>query len=70
MTKFLQNEKVVCSQKSLQRQALADVCKIDLLKDFAKFTRKHLYQILYLMKLRGSSLQLYYERNLGADVFV
>ena len=36
---------------TVQRQALADVCKIDVLKDFAKFTGKHLYQILYLMKL-------------------
>ena len=27
-----------------QRQALADVCKIDVLKDFAKFTKNHLYR--------------------------
>ena len=32
---------------------LAHVCKIDILKDFAKFLRKQLYQILYLMKLQG-----------------
>ena len=54
----------------LQRQAFADVCKIDVLKDFAKFTAKYLYHILHLMKLQASSLQLYCKRDPGADVFL
>ena len=33
----------------LRKQALTDVYKIDVIKDFPKFTGKHLYQILYLM---------------------
>ena len=32
-------------------QVLADVCKIYVLRNFAKFTEKHHYEILYLMKL-------------------
>ena len=50
---------------TLQRQTLADVCKID----FTKFTRKPLYQILYLMKLQAAGLQLYCKKGPGADVF-
>ena len=52
----------------LQKQALADVCKIDFLKDFAKFTIKHLYQILYFMKLKASCLQPYCKRDTGEEV--
>ena len=86
MTKFLHSKKVVGSiyNKSLiffsernsskdlilQRQALAGVCKIDVLNDFAKFTGKHLHQILYLRKLQASNLQLYCKRDPGADVFL
>ena len=84
MTKFVHSKRVVCSVYSkslkvyergsrkdvnLQRQALAKVCKIDVLKDSAKFTGKHVYQILYLMKLRASRVQLYCKRDLGTDVF-
>ena len=54
----------------LQRQALADICKIDVLKDFAKFAGKHLYQILYLIKLQASSWQRYCKKNPGADAFL
>ena len=53
-----------------RKQALADVYKIDVIKDFPKFTGKHLYQIQYLMKLHASSLQLYCERDPDADVFL
>ena len=56
---------------TLQRRTLADICKIDVLKGFAKFTGKHLYQILYLMKLQASTLQLYCKKDRrGADVFL
>ena len=34
-------------------QTLEDVCKIDVLKDFAKFKVNYLYQILYLLKLQA-----------------
>ena len=54
----------------LQRQALADVCKIDVFQDFAEFTGKQLYEVLYLMKLQASNRQLYYKRDPGADVFL
>ena len=57
------------SSEDLFKGGLADVCKIDVLKDFAKVTGKHLHQILYLMKLRASSLHLCCKRDLGADVF-
>ena len=40
---------------TLEKHALADVFKLDIIKDFAKFQRKHLHQILYLMNLRASS---------------
>ena len=33
------------------------------------FTRKPLYQILYLMKLQAAGLQLYCKKGPGADVF-
>ena len=33
-------------------------------------TGEHLYQILYLMKLQASILQLYCKRDPGADVFL
>ena len=60
MMKFLQSKRVACfiyskslkfyrknSNKDLilQRQVLAHVCKIDVLKDFAKLTRKYLYTV-------------------------
>ena len=61
MTKSLLSTRVACSVYSkslnfternsvkyliLPRQALADVCNIDVLNDFAKFAGKHLYKIL------------------------
>ena len=65
---FLHSKKVICSIYSksliygkklkdliLQRQALAGVCKIDVLKDFAKLTGKHVYQTQCLMKLQACS---------------
>ena len=70
MMRFLHSKIIVCSVNSkclkfygrnsskdytLQKQPLGDVCKMDILKDFAKFTGKHLYQILHLMKLQTSS---------------
>ena len=76
ITKFLHSKRVACSvyseslkfygkelyQRSiLQRQALADVYKIDVPEDFAKFTGKHLH---------ASSLELYCKRDPGADVFL
>ena len=57
MTKLIRSKRVTCSvyvkslkfternfskDFTLQKQALADVCKIDVLEDFAKFTGKHL----------------------------
>ena len=56
--------------KDLKVKALADICNIDVLKDFAKFTGNHLYQILYLMKLQATSLQLYCKRDPRTDVFL
>ena len=50
---------------TLRRQTLADVCKIDVLKDFAKFIGKHLHQILYLMKLPVSSCSFIAKENLA-----
>ena len=57
MTKLIRSKRVVCSVYSkslkfterncskditLQKQTLADFCKIDVLEDFAKFSGKHL----------------------------
>ena len=41
-----------------QRQALPDVCKIGVLKDFTQFTGKYFHQVWYLMKLQAFSLHL------------
>ena len=78
MTQFLHGKRVSCSvygkslrfcEKKLsrdvilQRQALADVFEIDVLKNFSKFTGKYHYQILHLKKLQAWSLQLYFKRD-------
>ena len=83
MTKFLLSTRVACSVYSkslnfterisvkyliLPRQALADVCNIDVHNDFAKLAGKHLYKILHLMKLQASSLQLYCSRDPDENV--
>ena len=84
MTKFLHSKRILCSiyskslsfygKKSkdltLERQAVAEVCRIHVLEDFANFTGKQVYQILYLMKFQASTLLLYCKRDLGADVFL
>ena len=54
---------------TLQRQALVDLRKIDVFKGFGKLKGEHLYQSLYLMKLRDSSLQFYCKTDLTVDVF-
>ena len=84
MTTSLHSKRVVCSIYSirlnfternsnkdltLQRKVVVDVCKIDVLKDFAKLPRKRLCQILCLMKLQASSLQLYCKRDPDANEF-
>ena len=38
------------------------------LSNFAKFTRKHLHQSLFLSKVAG--LQLYFERDSGTGIFL
>ena len=61
MAKFLHSKKDVCFvySKSLKFygkfyvKALANVCKRDVLKDFAKFIGKHLYQILYPWRIQS-----------------
>ena len=55
---------------TLQKQTLVDVCKVDVLKDVAKFTGKHLYRGLYLMKLQASILELHCKRDSDKDVFL
>ena len=50
---------------SLFRSSRSEVfCKKDVLKDFAKFTGKHLCESFFL-----KSLQLYYKRDFGTSVF-
>ena len=50
---------------SLFRSSRSEVfCKKDVLKDFAKFTGKHLCESFFL-----KSLQLYYKRDFGTGVF-
>ena len=44
---------------ALQKQALADVCKIDIPKDFSKFAGKHLCQILYLKLVSAIFYQIF-----------
>ena len=44
--------------------------KKGLLKNFLKFTGKHLYSSLYLKNLLASSLQLYLKRDADTDVFL
>ena len=44
------------------------LCKIDVLKSFAKFTGKHLYRSPYLAVF-ASSLQLYQKRDSATSVF-
>ena len=71
MKKFLYRKRVVCSvyRKNLKfygnnsskdltllRQTLGDVCKMEFLKDFERFTGKHLYQILYFKSLQTTAL--------------
>ena len=43
---------------TLQRQALAHVCKRNVLKNFAKFTGKHPYQMLPLQIKRSFPLRI------------
>ena len=45
-------------------------CEKGVLKNFAKFTEKHLCQSLFLIKLQGSGLQLYWKRDSGTGVFL
>ena len=40
------------------------------LGNFAKFTGKHLCQILFLIRLQAWGLQLYLKRSSGTDVFL
>ena len=44
--------------------------RIDLLKNFAKFTEKHLCQSLFLNKVTGSDLKHYSKRDSGTGVFL
>ena len=44
--------------------------KKGVLKNFAKFTGKHLWQRLFFKKVAGWGLQLYQKRDSGTDVFL
>ena len=44
--------------------------KKGVLRNFAKFTGKHLCRSLFLIKLQASGLQLYQKRNSGTVVFL
>ena len=41
-----------------------------ILKIFAKFAGKHLYQDIFLRTLQGSSIQIYYNKDSIRDVFM
>ena len=45
-------------------------CKKGVLRNFAKFTGKHLCQRFYFNKVVGLSLQLYWNRDSGKSVFL
>ena len=45
-------------------------CKIGVLKNFAKFTEKHLCQSLFFNKDSGLGLQRYEKRDSGTGVFL
>ena len=44
--------------------------KKGVLKNFAKFTRKHLYQCLFFNKVAGFGLQLHLKRDSSTGVFL
>ena len=44
--------------------------KIWVLKGFANFTGKHMYHILFFIKLQAEDLQFYYKRNFRTSVFL
>ena len=56
------------SDKGIQKQPPEVFYKKGVLKNFTKFTGKHLYQSLFLIKLQASDLQLYGKETL-AQVF-
>ena len=83
MKKFLYRKRVVCSvyRKNLKfygnnsskdltllRQTLGDVCKMEFLQDFERFTGKHLYLILYFKKPPDCSFIA--KKKPGAEVFL
>ena len=53
---------------NLQKQPPEVFCKNDVLRNFAKFTGKHLCQSLFFNKVAG--LQLYLKRYSGTGVFL
>ena len=68
--KKLQLRKETPIYYTFQKQTLADAYKIDVFKDFAKFTEKLVYRSLCLMKLQASILQLHRKKDPGSDVFL
>ena len=45
-------------------------CEKGVLKNFEKFTEKHLFQSLFLINLQPSGLQLYWKRDPGIGVLL
>ena len=53
-----------------QKQPPEMFCKKRVLRNFAKFTGKHMCQRLFLINLQASGLQLYQKRDSGKGVFL
>ena len=59
-------------RETLKKQPPEVFCKKSALKNFAKFTGKHLCQSLFFNNVAGlaSGLQLYWKRDSGTGVFL
>ena len=61
--------KKLCNTEAELRSSRPEMfCKRGVLRNFAKFTGKHLYQSLFFSKVAG--LQLYLKRDSGTGVFL
>ena len=68
---FLQNSFQKCRSSRLQmfcRSIHPVFCKKSVLRDFAKFTGKHMFQSLLINKVEGQGRQLYSKRDPGIGV--
>ena len=62
---FIQEQEVAIRRlNTYKRRSI----KKDALRNFVKFTGKHLCQSLFLIKLQGSGLQLYLKNDSGTGV--